>query len=182
MKKILAFSRGRKPEPGFDSLVRPHLEYLYRVAYRFCGRREDAEDLVQDLLVKLYPRHTELVAVEKLRPWLVTSLYRMFVDGVRRRNRSPLEHINDESAFYDSVASEEDGPDQTLLRHQNLDLIQAAFKHLSDDHRSLLTLHDIEGYRLVELEQMLEVPLGTLKSRIHRARARMRELLEQGTL
>jgi RNA polymerase sigma-70 factor (ECF subfamily) len=182
MKKILAFSRGRKPEPGFDSLVRPHLEYLYRLAYRFCGKREDAEDLVQDLLVKLYPRYDELVKVEKLRPWLVTSMYRMFVDGVRRQNRSPLELISDEAAFYDTVAGEANEPDEMLLSHQRLDLIQEAFKRLSDDHRSLLTLHDMEGYRLVELEKMLEVPIGTLKSRIHRARARMRELLVDGTL
>jgi len=182
MKKILAFSRNRKPEPGFDSLVRPHLEYLYRLAYRFCGKREDAEDLVQDLLVKLYPRYDELVKVEKLRPWLVTSMYRMFVDGVRRQARSPLELINDEAAFYDTVAGNENEPDEILLSHQRLDLIQAAFTRLSDDHRSLLTLHDIEGYRLVELEKMLEVPIGTLKSRIHRARARMRELLVDGTL
>lgn len=176
--KILAFARGRKPEPGFDSLVRPHLEYLYRLAYRFTGKREEAEDLVQDLLVKLYPRYDELVKVEKLRPWLVTSLYRMFVDGVRRRGRSPLELITDETAFYDSVASDDNEPDESLQRHQHLDIIQEAFKRLSDDHRTLLTLHDMEGYRLVELEKMLDVPIGTLKSRIHRARARMRELLE----
>lgn len=182
MKKILAFAGKRKPEPGFDSLVRPHLEYLYRLAYRFCGRPEDAEDLVQDLLVKLYPRYAELVKVEKLRPWLVTSLYRMFVDGVRRQARSPLELINDETAFYDTVAGTVNEPDETLLRHQRLDLIQAAFARLSEEHRSLLTLHDMEGYRLVELEEMLEVPIGTLKSRIHRARARMRDILDEGTL
>jgi RNA polymerase sigma factor (sigma-70 family) len=183
MKKILAFPGRAKALPSFDSLVRPHMDYLFRLAYRFCGNRDDAEDLVQDLLVKLYPRHAELAKVERLRPWLVTSLYRMFVDGVRRQNRSPLEQISDETAFYDTVASDNEAePDHSLLRHQRLDQIQAAFGRLSQEHRSLLTLHDIEGYRLVELEQMLEVPLGTLKSRIHRARARMRDLLGEGTL
>lgn len=180
--KILAFARSRKPEPGFDSLVRPHLEYLYRLAYRFCGRREDAEDLVQDLLVKLYPRYDELIKVEKLRPWLVTSMYRMFVDGVRRKARSPVELISDETMFYDTVAGEDSEPDESLLRDQRLDHIQEAFKRMSDEHRTLLILHDMEGYRLVELEQMLGIPLGTLKSRVHRARARMRELLDEGTL
>lgn len=162
----------------FDALVRPHLTYLYRLAFRFCGNQADAEDLVQDLLLKLFPRCAELETVDKLRPWMVTSLYRMFVDGTRRQKRSPLELIDDEVMFYETSVSGEACPAQDLAEDQRIGQIQSAFERLSEDHRVLLTLHDIEGYRLVELEKILEVPLGTLKSRIHRARARMRELLE----
>lgn len=175
--KILPFpSHG--PASSFEALVRPHIGYLYRLAYRFCGNQEDAEDLVQDLLTKLYPRRKELEVVEKLRPWLVTSLYRMFVDGTRRRKRSPLELIDNETAFYETAANDDVTPDQDLAEDQRIDKIQAAFQRLSEEHRVLMTLHDIEGYRLVELHKMLDVPVGTLKSRIHRARARMREMLE----
>ena len=180
MKNILPFRKRKDALPSFDSLLRPHLDHLYRLAYRFCGNGHDAEDLVQDLLIKLYPRHAEVAGIEKLRPWLVTTLYRMFIDGTRRKARSRLELINDEGSFYDTVASGDERPDQTLAREQQLSQMQAAFEQLSDDHRILLTLHDIEGYRLVELEAMLDVPLGTLKSRMHRARARMRELLDAG--
>lgn len=175
--KILSFA-GKKPASTFEALVRPHITYLYRLAFRFCGNQEDAEDLVQDLLVKLYPRSTELEKVEKLRPWLVTSLYRMFVDGTRRKARTPLELIDNEAAFYETAANDELTPDQDLAEDQRLDRIQHAFQRLSEEHRVLLTLHDVEGYRLVELETMLDVPVGTLKSRIHRARARMRKMLE----
>lgn len=166
----------------FDELIRPHLTYLYRLAFRFCGNQADAEDLVQDLLLKLYPRSDELEAVDKLRPWMVTSLYRMFVDGTRRKKRSPLELIDDEVAFYETVTSSDSSPSHEMAEDQRIGQIQAAFERLSEDHRVLLTLHDIEGYRLVELEKMLEVPVGTLKSRIHRARARMRTLLEPADL
>lgn len=162
----------------FDALVRPHINYLYRVAYRFCGNKDDAEDLVQDLMVKLYPRRAEMAGVEKLRPWLTTTLYRMFIDGTRRKARSPIELVEDEHSFYETM--EGDGverPDESLGREQQMERLQAAFERLNDDHRTLITLHDIEGYKLTELEAMLEVPVGTLKSRIHRARARMRELL-----
>ena len=172
----------KKSETGsaarFDALVRPHITYLYRLAYRFCGNPEDADDLVQDLFIKLFPRCAELEVVEKLRPWLVTSLYRMFVDGTRRQKRSPLELIDDEAAFYETTGGSVESPDYELAEDQRIDLMQAAFDRMSDDHRVLLTLHDIEGYRLVELEKMLDVPVGTLKSRIHRARARMRKILE----
>jgi RNA polymerase sigma-70 factor (ECF subfamily) len=179
--KILPFA-GKKPASGFEALVRPHITYLYRLAFRFCGNQEDAEDLVQDLLVKLYPRSSELEKVEKLRPWLVTSLYRMFIDGTRRKARTPLELIDDEAAFYETAANSEQTPDQDLAEDQRLNQIHSAFQRLSEEHRVLLTLHDVEGYRLVELESMLEVPVGTLKSRIHRARARMRKMLESDLL
>ena len=176
MMKILNFS-GRKSSSTFEELVQPHINYLYRLAYRFCGNQEDAEDLIQDLLIKLYPRRTELEAIEKLRPWLVTSLYRMFVDGTRKKARSPVTLIDDETSFYDIKVSEDALPDEVLAEDQRIHKIQTAFSRLSEDHRVLLTLHDIEGYRLVELETMLGIPVGTLKSRIHRARARMRDLL-----
>jgi len=166
----------------FDELVRPHLTYLYRLAFRFCGNQADAEDLVQDLLLKLFPRCDELEAVDKLRPWMVTSLYRMFVDGTRRQKRSPLELIDDEVAFYETQTSGGGSPTQNLAEDQRIQQIQSAFERLSEDHRVLLTLHDIEGFRLVELEKILEVPVGTLKSRIHRARARMRSMLEPAGL
>ena len=183
--KIFPFSAGANRQGSaarFDELVRPHLTYLYRLAFRFCGNQADAEDLVQDLLLKLYPRCAELEEVDKLRPWMVTSLYRMFVDGTRRTKRSPLELIDNEVAFYETSASEESSPTQDLAEDQRINHIQAAFERLSEDHRVLLTLHDIEGYRLVELEKMLEVPVGTLKSRIHRARARMRKILESASI
>lgn len=174
--KILPFP-GTGPTSKFEELVHPHLNYLYRLAFRFCGNQEDAEDLVQDLLIKLYPKRNELEKVEKLRPWMTTSLYRMFVDGFRKKTRSPLELIDDETTFYETTVAQDSTPDKTLAEDQRIDKIQEAFSRLSEDHRALMTLHDIEGYRLVELESMLGVPVGTLKSRIHRARARMKELL-----
>ena len=174
--KILSFPRSG-PVSNFEELVLPHITYLYRLAYRFCGNQEDAEDLVQDLLIKLYPKRVELEKVEKLRPWMVTSMYRMFVDGTRRKARSPLELIDNETAFYETTVCDELRPDQDMAEDQRIDQLHTAFKRLSEDHRVLLTLHDIEGYRLVEIEAMLDVPVGTLKSRIHRARARMRDLL-----
>jgi RNA polymerase sigma-70 factor (ECF subfamily) len=103
----------------------------------------------------------------------------MFVDGFRKKARSPLELIDDETAFYETTVSDDVTPDSTLSEDQRIDQIQTAFNRLSENHRVLLTLHDIEGYRLVEIESMLGTPVGTLKSRIHRARAKMRDMLSR---
>jgi len=175
MKKIFPFPRRKQTD--FDSLVRPHLDMLYRVAFRFCQQQQDAEDLVQDLLTKLYPRCADMADMNNLKGWLTTSLYHLFIDNQRKNKRSPLQLVDDETQFYENTATAEAGPQQQLIRERRLGQIQRTFNQLSDEHRGLLALHDIEGYRLSELQEMLDLPLGTLKSRIHRARARMRELL-----
>src|SRR5258708_14368480 len=90
MPPVLPFRRTRTAASNFEKLLRPQVEYLYRLAWRFTGSVADAEDLVQDVLLKLYPRTRELVNIEQLRPWLARVLYRQYVDLVRQRARSPI--------------------------------------------------------------------------------------------
>lgn len=165
----------RSNSDKFEQLVSPHIDHLYRLAFRFTGRREDAEDLVQDLLVKLYRRRQEVETVEKLRPWLAQVLYRLFIDQVRQQKRRPS--IDEGEADCDVFENPDDGPEQLVQQAIVQDRLQQAFTSLNDDQRALLALHDIEGYTLVELETVLETPIGTLKSRLHRARQKLREML-----
>ncbi|MBI5450502.1 MAG: RNA polymerase sigma factor [Gammaproteobacteria bacterium] len=175
----------------FQQLLAPHTGPLFRLAWRFCGSRHDAEDLLQDLLIKLYPRLPELEQVEQLRPWLSRVLYRLFIDMHRSQSRSPLhlvtDHHGDEEDAPDPIleqpADSGDEPEHALGQTQLQREIQAGLDRLSDNHRTVLMLHDVEGYALNEMEIILDCPIGTLKSRLHRARARLRELLiEQGTV
>lgn len=168
------FSRGSESS-RFEQLVYPHIDHLYRLAYRFTNRREDAEDLVQDLLVKLYDRGDEVEKVEKLRPWLAQVLYRMFIDQVRQQKRRPLTEDNDTDL--DDFKNPDSGPEVLLDQAISQDRLQRAFTSLNEDQRALLALHDVEGYTLVELETVLDAPIGTLKSRLHRARRKLREKL-----
>lgn len=169
----------------FMRLVQPHIEPLFRLAWRLTGTRHDAEDLLQELLLKLYPRTDELARVEQLRPWLARVLYRMFIDEKRRSNRSPLHLAIDNSpddnvpAALDEHRQTEEPPESGLQRSHDQQLVEACIRRLSGDHRDVLLLHDIEGYALKEMEAILDCPIGTLKSRLHRARARLRELLEE---
>src|SRR5512138_2362699 len=75
----------------FDRLLRPHVHALYRNAYRWTGDVDRAEDLVQDTLMRLFPRLSELAAIEQLRPWAMRVMYRIFVDQLRRERSSPVE-------------------------------------------------------------------------------------------
>jgi RNA polymerase sigma factor (sigma-70 family) len=181
MPPALRFHRTRTAASKFEDLLRPHVEYLHRLAFRFTGSVADAEDLVQDVLLKLYPRTQELTDIEQLRPWLARVLYHQYVDFVRQRARLPIAKLTTETEGdddpLDTLPAIEDGPDELAERSQWRERILCALDRLNPEQRAVVTMHDVEGYSLEELEPILETPLGTLKSRVHRARHRLRSLL-----
>ena len=178
MKNIFSIWQGRKDsEATFEALVAPHIDSLYRLGYRFSGTRHDAEDLVQELLVKLYPRSQELGNIEKLGPWLSKSLYHLFIDQARRVNSSPVTLAEGLGIELEATACVNAGPDEYMSHQQRYAKLEKALFKLNFDQRTLIAMHDMEGYSLPELSTMLDTPLGTLKSRLHRARASLREQL-----
>lgn len=186
MKVMFLKKRARQPHADaaaeFDHLLREHVPALYRAAYRWTGAVDRAEDLVQELLVRLYPKLDELRGLDRIRPWALRVMYRIFVDQVRRERSSPVqfsvearEDNGDEEGpeFIDPT----EGPAELLEQHLTQERVVAAWESLGAEHRVVLSMHDIEDYSLPELAEMMGVPIGTLKSRLHRARARLRELL-----
>jgi len=182
MAKIFRWPLQPSPHDEFDALVRPHLQRLYKLAYRFTRQQDDAEDLVQDLLLKLFPRLDEMRDIEKLSPWLSRILYRMYIDRYRSQQRSPLQLIDNEESFYSDKESKQPQPGEQLASGQHTELLQQALNQLNEDQRGLVILHDVEGYTLQEISQLQDTALGTLKSRLNRARGKLRDILhKQGT-
>ena len=165
----------------FERLVREHVPAFYRTAYRWTGSADRAEDLVQDLLVRLYPKVDELRRIELLRPWAMRVMYRIFVDQLRRERSSPVQFGGEPGEESDERETQftapEDEPPELVERELTQERVAEAWARLSEEHRVVLSMHDVEGYSLVELAAMMDLPVGTLKSRVHRARARLRELL-----
>lgn len=176
MRSLIArFKRQQEP---FEELLDPHMEHLFCLAYRFTNNQSDAEDLVQDLLVKLYPKFEQICEIESLKAWLSRSLYNLFVDQYRKSSR--LNEIT-QSCEQDELVNMEDhrhGPEQETGLDRIGVQLQVALDKLSEDHRILVMMHDVEGYSLPELEEMFGTPIGTLKSRLHRARGRLRDLID----
>jgi RNA polymerase sigma-70 factor (ECF subfamily) len=168
----------------FARLLRDHIPALYRSAYRWTGAVDRAEDLVQQLLLRLFPRLAELRELDQLRPWLLRVMYRIFVDQLRRERSSPVQFRSDADGDEEDSVSENDawldpgpGPQDLVEQEVTQERLLRAWERLGQEHRVVLAMHDIEDYTLPELAQIMEIPLGTLKSRLHRARARLRELL-----
>jgi RNA polymerase sigma factor (sigma-70 family) len=179
----------RKSEPSdkrareFDALFREHIPALYRAAYRWTGSVDRAEDLVQELLTRLYPKLEELHGLDKVKPWALRVMYRIFIDQLRRQRNSPvrfgLEAEHDEDAETPEALIDDIEPEALVDREIEQERILAAWNQLSEEHRIVLSMHDIEEYSLVEIAAMTDTPVGTMKSRVHRARTRLRELLSR---
>lgn len=159
----------------FEALFAPHREALRRMALRLTGDADDAEDLLQEVSAHLYARTAALRGVDQLRPWLLRVLYRHFVDHWRRERASPVWFAGDDMP--DPAAPPEDVPEAEFERSLTRERLQRALDRLSPEQREVLLFHDVEGYTLPEVAAAMDMPVGTLKSRLHRARDRLRILL-----
>ena len=169
----------------FERTVRPHFDRLYRLAWRLTGSKTEAEDLFQELLIKAFAKLDDIVTLEQPGPWLCRVMYNLFIDQHRRFARQRLQVVEegqlpgagiaDLPGSHDPVADNE--------RAEKFRHLDAALHKLSDEHRIIVLLHDTEGYKLKEIQELTGTPIGTVKSRLHRARARLREILEaDGTI
>lgn len=173
-----------RPRESFETLLSPHVDHLYRLAYRFTGSTHAAEDLVQDVLVKLVRMQGEIQRLEKPRPWLARVLYHEYVDRWRRERLAPIQLSTLEPAELERTQAQADlrpdaNPERQVMGLQLRDQLLDGIALLNEDQRAVILFHDVEGYTLEELSITLNQPLGTLKSRVHRARARLREHLSR---
>ncbi|MCZ6658712.1 MAG: RNA polymerase sigma factor [Gammaproteobacteria bacterium] len=169
----------KQANEAFAELVRPHLSKLYRLAYRLTGSQHDAEDLVQDVLVKVYARRDELTSIRELSPWLGRVIYNQFIDDKRRYGRTPLKLVGSDADVEDLAATANGSPANAASLAEARGRIIEALEKIAEEQRVVLVLHDVEGYKFKEIHELTGVPVGTLKSRLSRARARLRVLLEK---
>jgi len=169
---------------AFEKLVRPHFDRLYRLAWRLTGQKAEAEDLFQELLIKAYGKLDDLVKIDEPGSWLSRIMYNLFIDERRRFARRRMHTVEEGEMAGDGLAglAGTDNPARDLDRLERMKSLDSALSKLSDEHRLIVMLHDTEGYKLTEIQELMDIPVGTVKSRLHRARARLREILtESGT-
>lgn len=154
---------------------------MYRLAWRLTGAKDQAEDLFQELLIKAYGKLDDLVEIDEPGSWLCRVMYNMFIDEKRRYARRRMRTVEEGEMSGDGLAGLA-GADNLELDHEQFERMKAldnALQQLSEEHRLVVLLHDTEGYKLSEIQELTGTPVGTAKSRLHRARARLREILEK---
>ncbi|MFF0269893.1 RNA polymerase sigma factor SigE [Kribbella sp. NPDC004536] len=161
--------------PSWDEIVRTHSAHVYRLAYRLTGNKHDAEDLTQEVFVRVF-RSLSSYTPGTFEGWLYRITTNRFLDGARRKQRIRFDRLPDDAD--DRLPGGDAGPaeklDSDLFDHD----VQDALDALPEDFRAAVVLCDIEGMTYDEIADVLDVKLGTVRSRIHRGRSMLRKHLE----
>lgn len=159
--------------PTWDEVARDHTRFMYSVAYRLAGNRSDAEDVVQESLLRV-KRGLVTYTPGSLQGWLARIVTNVFLDETRRRARRPQTALPDDP---DRVLAGGPSADEALAMESLPDHIQDALAGLPDDFRVAVVLCDVAGLSYGEIADQTGVPVGTVRSRVHRGRMRLREEL-----
>src|SRR5216684_4347273 len=161
--------------PTWEQVVRDHSARVYRLAYRLTGNSHDAEDLTQEVFMRVFRSLSSYTPVT-FEGWLHRITTNLFLDMARRKQRIRFEGLADDTAA--RLGGGEPTPAEAFDERHLDDDIQAALKALAPEYRAAVILCDIEGLSYEEIAATLGIKLGTVRSRIHRGRAQLRAALE----
>jgi len=170
----------RGDQAAFGQLVRRHQDRLHAAVYRLVESAEDAQDVVQEAFLHAYQHLGSFKGDAQFFTWL----YRIAMNAAisLRRKRKPALRIvgpDGEPVIEPADPSEESQPTHALEQSERERVVKKALSRCSTEHRAVLVMKDMEGMKYEEMAEVLGVPVGTIRSRLHRARLELREILER---
>jgi RNA polymerase sigma-70 factor (ECF subfamily) len=178
-------TRSAEDRAAFEAAAMPYLDSLYNTAYRMARNAEDAEDLVQETFLKGYRSYGQFTPGTNLKAWLFKILKNTFINEYRRKQAAPYksDFAEIEESFESQLAPEAAGqmknPEQEALENAFDEDVQRALDLLPADYRMAVLLADIEGFSYREIAEILEIPVGTVMSRLYRGRKLLEEAMLQ---
>lgn len=165
---------------AFETLLEPHLDALYRTARRMTRNADDAEDLVQDTALRAYRAFDQFEPGTNFRAWIFRVLTTTFINRQRAIGRQPVVEVVDEeraASVYDSIADDGPTPEAAVLASLTVDDIIGAMDTLPREFAAVVQMADAEGLDYSEVAEALSIPIGTVRSRLHRGRRLLRKAL-----
>jgi RNA polymerase sigma-70 factor, ECF subfamily len=165
---------------AFGELVLRYQDRLYNAVLRIVDNSEDAQDVVQDSFVNAYQSLASFKGESEFYTWLYRIAFNAAVTLKRRRKTTMSIHqaVEGGVSLEPADRSLDISPDASLERFEEETKLYQALKRLSVEHRSVLVMNDIDGMKYEQIAEVMGVPIGTVRSRIHRARLELRALLE----
>ena len=160
--------------PTWEEVARDHGDRIYNYAYRLTGNPDDASDLMQEVLLRVR-RGLPGYSPGSFEGWLWRITRNAFIDEVRRLKRRPTTALPDDDRS--AVLGSTPEPDEVLAESRLSEEVQAALLELPYDFREAVVMCDIVGLQYDEIADAVDIPVGTVRSRIHRGRKMLRELL-----
>jgi RNA polymerase sigma-70 factor (ECF subfamily) len=176
----------RKQRRDFEEIALPHLSSLYGAAFRLTRNGRDAEDLVQDVMLRAYRFWDSFERDSNCKAWLFKILTNTFINNYQKakRGREVLSAAQSEQQATDGVLVHENAlsqrdPEGILLDHSLSEDVSRALADIPADFRLAVVLCDIEGFSYKEIAEIMECPVGTVMSRLHRGRRLLKQSLRE---
>ncbi|PUB08423.1 RNA polymerase sigma factor SigW [Paenisporosarcina sp. OV554] len=166
---------------AFAEIVELFQDKLYRICYRMLGNQHEAEDIAQEAFVRAFINIHTFDTNRKFSTWLYRIGTNLCIDRIRKKKPDyylDAEVVGTEGLnMYSQIASKEELPEQEVLKMEMQDRVQYEISRLPDKYRAVIVLKYMEDLPLQEISDILEMPLGTVKTRIHRGREALRKQL-----
>ncbi len=166
---------------SFEQLIKTYNRYVYNIAFRMMGNEEDAKDMSQEALIKAYKNIKRFKMESSFSTWLYRIVINTCKDELRRRKETLVSldetYENGDHLKHD-ISDETNDP---IIIYEKLELkssIEDALNKLSEDNKSVVVLKDIMGYTYDEIGEILQIPIGTVRSRLSRSRSALKEILQ----
>lgn len=161
-------------QQDFNEEILPHLDAIYNFALKLTSNENDAEDLVQDTFVKAYRFFSSYEKGTNAKGWLFRIMKNSYINNYRKASKKPsMSDYNEIEPFYESIRSEQSNTtdlESNMYGSMMDDQMTNALTRLPEDFRTVVLLCDVEGFSYEEISNMLDVPIGTIRSRLHRGR------------
>ncbi len=169
---------------AFEALMEKHMGIIYNIALRMTANKDDAEDMTQEIMIKIFRSLGSFKGNSKFSTWIYRVAVNTCLDELKKKKNKKHLSLDAEISGDDGenqIEIKDDSPSPEKLAEQNelRDMVAAAVKLLSDEHRAVIVLRDIRGMSYSEIAGILGCSDGTVKSRISRARAQLKMILEK---
>ncbi|ABW18750.1 RNA polymerase sigma factor [Alkaliphilus oremlandii] len=169
---------------SFEQLILAHQKKAFNIAYRILGNLEDANDVTQEALLKAYKGISKFNAKSSFSTWLYTIVTNTSMDFIRKNRKTIVTYLDreyetEEGSYKTQVYSDQETPEEILEKKEVQKLVNDAIEQLSDEHRKIIVLRDIQQFSYQEIAQILNCSEGTVKSRINRARNNLKILIKE---
>jgi RNA polymerase sigma-70 factor (ECF subfamily) len=168
---------------AFEELIKDYKKIAYNIALRVLRNVEDAEDASQEALIKVYKSIQNFNMQSSFKSWMYRIVVNTCIDFKRKKNINAVSideniDLGGNKEFQIEIADDTNNPDILIEKNFNSKLISDAVGRLEDDFKTIIILRDIQGFSYSEISEMLNCNLGTVKSRLNRARKSLKEILE----
>lgn len=183
LEKLLVKKSQSGDVESFELLISSYDKRAYNIAYRIMGNEEDAKDMAQEAMLRVFRALKDFKGQSSFSTWLYRIVTNVCLDELRRRKNDKYVSLDstiqtDSGELHAELCSDKETPESVYEQVEQREIIKRAIRELNEEYRSVIVLRDVQGFSYEEISKMLDCSLGTVKSRINRARTMLRERLK----